>query len=158
LILAFFQLILVGSDVLESQYSEGGMPAILSRIFSGPPAENVKLQHGIPHKPVPAVNAARGLADNIKTKDVGFAPVVDLDAAVLVMERWLYQHRVFGDIDVAADELADPAGKFLARKALPWMISCHNEMFRLLFLQLRDITDSLIVSLPQYQGMKTTKR
>jgi len=157
LILALFQLILVGSDVLQSQYSEGGMPAILSRIFSSPPAENVKIQHGIYHQPVPAVNAARGLADSIKTRDVGFAPVVDLDAAVLVMERWIYEHRLF-DIDVAADELADLTGKFLARRRLPWMISCHNETFRLLFLQLRDITDSLIVSLPQYQGTKTIKR
>lgn len=103
--LGLLDFILIGRDMLEGQLSGARGFHILGGELAGPPSEDVVIQDGVAHQPVPTMDAARGLTRHVQPFEVGLAAVVDFDAAVLVMERRIDEHRLLGDVDIVADEL-----------------------------------------------------
>src|SRR6266568_601341 len=61
-------------------------------------AEDHQVEKRVAHETVAAMQPAGGFAGDKKVFDPRFAVDVDLDPAVLVMQRWIDQHRILCNI------------------------------------------------------------
>jgi len=64
------------------------------------------------------MDSARGFSGDIKAMDICLAMIVNLNTAVLIMKRRIDEHRLFGDVDFIADELAEHGRKVFLDVAL----------------------------------------
>ena len=80
---------------------------------AGAPAKDAHIQQRVAHQPVAAVDAARRLAGHEQAGDAGVAVGLDGDAAVLVVERGVDEHRVVDNVHAKAPELADHGRQLL---------------------------------------------